>query len=335
MDNASHLKEFQGRVKTVETYGGTFGQEPRLIKKQLSTAADPNNPTEQEQALAIKKVSNAIQAVLFISGSDSKRYSKLKNTLKEDYAKGHNNYPTTLPQALNLLNIHESTLPRSYGKPKQEEGVAFVQTSKESDKDKTGKCYHCGQPGHWKQNCPLKKYEAGVANINIEDEDEDKADATAEEEAVGLIQCAFIQQYRSKVNPNHIYLDTCAMFSQVLKEELIQNMKYTNQGLIAYCNTGTTFIKKYGYLGKLKVWFNAMGLTNIILFQELEKFHDISYGTKSTGGNFIVHMKHGDITFRKNEIGLPYLDLTADNRHLCLLLTVRENLQGFTKRQIN
>ncbi len=52
MDNALYLKEFQGRVKTMETYGRTFGQEPGLLKKELSTAADPDNPTKQEQAIA-------------------------------------------------------------------------------------------------------------------------------------------------------------------------------------------------------------------------------------------------------------------------------------------
>ncbi len=63
-------------------------------------------------------------------------------------------------------------------------------------------------------------------------------------------------------------------------------------------------------LGKLKMWFNAMVLAKIILSQELKKFHDISYRTKSTGGNFIVHTSNDNITFCNNEIGLPYLDLT-------------------------
>ncbi len=45
MSNAGYLKEFQGRVKTVETYGGSFGKEPGLLKKALEAATDPDNPT--------------------------------------------------------------------------------------------------------------------------------------------------------------------------------------------------------------------------------------------------------------------------------------------------
>ncbi len=127
MTNARYLKEFQGRVKKVETYGGSFGEEPGLLMKELQSAANPDHPTAKEPSDAVKKVSKAIQSILFISGSDSKQYSKLNNTLKEDYGKGHSNYPTTLSLALNLLNIHESMLPRQYANTnKQEEGVAFI-----------------------------------------------------------------------------------------------------------------------------------------------------------------------------------------------------------------
>ncbi len=101
--------------------------------------------------------------------------------------------------------------------------------------------------------------------MNI-DEEEDEANAAAVEEAVGLIQCAFLQCHGSELNPNHIYLDTCATFSQVLQEEFLQDVKHTNQGLLAHCKAGTTFIEKYGHLGKLKVWLNAMGLANILSF---------------------------------------------------------------------
>ncbi len=67
----------------------------------------------------------------------------------------------------------------------------------------------------WEEELPSKKYEAGIANMNIDDE-EDEVEAAAVEEAVGLIQCAFLQCHGSELNPNHIYLDTCTMFSQAL-----------------------------------------------------------------------------------------------------------------------
>ncbi len=67
----------------------------------------------------------------------------------------------------------------------------------------------------------IKKYKAGVANIHINDDDEDMEPEEVEE-AIGLIQCAFIQCYGSELNPNHIYLDTCTTFSQVIKKEFLK-----------------------------------------------------------------------------------------------------------------
>ncbi|KAL7464346.1 hypothetical protein ACHAXS_004675, partial [Conticribra weissflogii] len=136
------------------------------------------------------------------------------------------------------------------------------------------------------------------------------------------------------LNPDHIYLDTCATFSQVIKEEYLEDIKQADTGLIAHCNAGTIHIDKFGYLGKLKVWYNAMGLANILSFNELEQHYDISYGTKTTSGNFIVHTTSGDIIFHRNEIGLPYIDLKQDNKGLCLIDTVRKNYEGYTKKEI-
>ncbi len=125
----------------MKTYGGSFGGEQGLLKKELETAIDQNNPTNQEHSTAVKTVSEAIQAVFFISSTDSKQFSKLKNTLKEGYGKGRDYYPTTLSQALNLLNIHKSTLPRHYNnKIRQDERIAFIPTNI-PDKEKKPRKY--------------------------------------------------------------------------------------------------------------------------------------------------------------------------------------------------
>lgn len=137
MKNAEYLKEFQGRVKPVETNWGPLQGRAGTTELELAGAVDPDNPTADERKIAIKRVSEKIQAILFINGVDSKQYAKLKNGLKEEYAKGHDNYPTMLPQALNLLNIHESTLPRSYGTPGKEDRLLFMQ----AEGSKPRKCF--------------------------------------------------------------------------------------------------------------------------------------------------------------------------------------------------
>ncbi|KAL7469297.1 hypothetical protein ACHAXS_009567, partial [Conticribra weissflogii] len=223
MPNNAYLKEFQGRVKTVETYGGTFGEEPGLLKIEIKDALDPDNPTAKEYAKAVKRVSNAVQASLFISGADPKRYTKLKNALKEEYARGYDNYPTTLSQALNI---------------------------------------------------------------------------------------------------------------QVTNESYLSNVETSKSGLLAYCNSGTTTMHKFGFMGKLKVWVNPNGLANILSFEEVEQLYPIEYGTKSTKGCFFVYTDHGKIIFEKNAIGLPYTSITEASNALCLINTVRGNFDGYTKKEV-
>ncbi len=213
--------------------------------------------------------------------------------------------------------------------------MAFVQVN---DGNKPGKCYRCNQPGYWKKDCPLQQYEAAMANMNLqendegEDDEQDQADKT--EQALGFIQCAFLQRFGKKLNPNHIYLDTCATFCQVVKDEFLTNVQPADTGLMAHCNAGTIFMDKSRYLGKMKVWHNALGLANILSFHELEQHYDISYGTKTTGRNFIVHTESGDVTFCRNEMGLPYIDLTKVRKGLSLINTVRENYEGYTKKEV-
>ncbi len=187
----------------MEVYGGTFGQEPGLPKKNSNWLPIQTKPPTKCKQLPLKKTPNTIQAVLSIKGTDSKHYSKLKNMLKQDYAKGNDSYSLRIPLALNLLNINKSTLLRSYRKAHQEQVVAIVQSGIEEDRNKLGKCFHCDQPLHQRMDCSLMKYETAIANMNVQDNG-DSVESKGVEESVGLIECAFIEHYSNKLNPNHI-----------------------------------------------------------------------------------------------------------------------------------
>ncbi|KAL7466217.1 hypothetical protein ACHAXS_006508 [Conticribra weissflogii] len=146
---------------------------------------------------------------------------------------------------------------------------------------------------------------------------------------------SYLAYFEQELNPNHIYLDTCATFSQVIEDKYVANLQQAKTGLVAHCNAGKVSMDQFGYFGKLKVWYNALVLANILSFSQVEKHYDISYGTKTTSGNFIVHTQLGDIIFKKNGMGLPYLDLQEDKCGLCLITTIRNNFEGFTKKEIN
>lgn len=242
-----------------------------------------------------------------------------------------------------MLNIHESTLPRNYlgsTNRNSDNGLAFVQAQarnenigNENKEGKPGKCFYCKQPGHWKNECPVKNYEAAMVNMNIEEDDEEANDEDFEV-GTGLMQCSLFQRNDHKLNKDHLSLDTCATFSQVLHESFLSEVQTSSTGLMAYCNAGTSIMHKFGYMGKLKVWVNPKGLANILSFHELERHYEITYGSKATKGAFIVHTEKRNIVFKKNEIGLPYIDTSVAQEALCLINTVRDNYKGFTKKEI-
>lgn len=126
----------------------------------------------------------------------------------------------------------------------QEEGMAFIQADCSGNNDKPGRCYHCNQLGHWKRDCLLKNKHSS------NDEIEQNEDV---EKAVGFILCTFLQRFGKELNPDHIYLDTCTTFSQVMKDEFLTNVQHTKSGLMVHCNADTIFIDQFGYLGKMKV----------------------------------------------------------------------------------
>ncbi len=87
------------------------------------------------------------------------------------------------------------------------------------------------------------------------------------EKAVRFIQCTFLQQFGKELNPDHIYLDTCVTFSQVVKDKFLSKVQHTKTQLLAHCNAGKICLDQFGYISKLKVWHNALGLAKILLFQ--------------------------------------------------------------------
>ncbi len=148
---------------------------------------------------------------------------------------------------------------------------------------------------------------------------------------MGLIQCAFLQKIDQKLDETHLYLDTCATFSQVISEAHLSDVQRSQTGLLAYCNTCTTIMHMFKFLGKIKVWVNPEGLANILSFHELEQLHQIKYDTTTTRGSFDGHIK---IVFKKNSIDLPYSTISDALKSLCFINTVQENCEEHTKKEI-
>jgi hypothetical protein len=134
-------------------------------------------------------------------------------------------------------------------------------------------------------------------------------------------------------------------------DKYLKGIKTLPSGIKISCNAGAVLTNRMGNYGKLKVWYLPGGIANIFLMHELEKLYRITYD--SWEGHYIVHTPQGAVKFYKDEQGLPYIDLEASTKAAMMLLqsvqleettriktattlvqTVRENYEGYTKREI-
>lgn len=127
----------------------------------------------------------------------------------------------------------------------------------------------------------------------------------------------------------------CDAFSQVLNEPFLSAGQTSRTGGLAHCNTGTSIMHKFSYMGNPIVWVNPKGLANILSFHELEQQYEITYRSKAIEGAFIVHTNQGNIIFNRNEIG-KYRTSTHQKPNqqcaMCLINTVQDNYKGFRKK---
>ena len=100
------------------------------------------------------------------------------------------------------------------------------------------------------------------------------------------------------------------------------------------CNIGSIKKNQKGEYGRVEAWYMPKGIANIFSMNEIEKLHSITYD--SIDGYYVVHTDKGPVCFRKDEQGLPYIDLDASvyDAATTLVQTVRSNYKGFTKKDV-
>ena len=94
---------------------------------------------------------------MFISGAKKERYRDLKTELLNDYAKGDDNWPTSVDEAVQLLNTYH-VKKQPWGMQMMQTETAFAQaTSGNMPKENGGRgrsinsniiCHRCGEAEH-------------------------------------------------------------------------------------------------------------------------------------------------------------------------------------------
>jgi hypothetical protein len=314
MVNADYMEEFMVIIGVVETYGGEWGQEPGLIRAKLEKAwvPDIDNPTDAELDEAKEAARDDFLAMMFLSGADKERYWKLRDELSNDYAKGADNYPSTLDGMLRLLNNYKTTGKAPTAPNPKPDGLTFLQEGR----DNKG-CWHCGDPKHRKADCPkLKSLEEGTDNPNINEEGGEPPEQGIDNfnihrEGVDLLQGGNRRRGPSILRPNHLYVDTCASYASTPYPELLISIEKRGNGLVGHSNAGSTVMGESGSLEGLKnVWVNESGIANIIPFSELIKMCRVTFDSEA-GNQFVVHTKDGAVPLQNNEVGMPYIDIST------------------------
>ncbi len=101
-------------VGVAETYGGVYGNKPRLLREQLIkqgvTAADVDK-TAANGGPDVAKIKKALVVTrecylscMILRGSDNSRFYQVKTDLQNDMTKGTNNYPKTVVETTHLLS---------------------------------------------------------------------------------------------------------------------------------------------------------------------------------------------------------------------------------------
>ena len=187
--NEDFIKIVQKEVKIFEKHGGAllWGQkQEEQLKAQITDIINENSKetviyTEEEikekRRLIKKSIQDEILAMVIIKRADKRRFGNLQIELKNSFLLGKNDYPTTVPEALKILNNykpvwstnarHGDTNNSARNVPNQvNSGVTFLQAQGSSFnieylRGSNGSffsnvtCRLCGLKGHYQSNCPV------------------------------------------------------------------------------------------------------------------------------------------------------------------------------------
>jgi hypothetical protein len=307
-------------------------------------------------------------AMAFLLQCNRRRYGKLLKELKNDFTKGHMNYPPDMVKAYQLLNEYKQWRPTSSAP--QSDGMSFAQKSKQDGNqskdwaaDKT--CYECGEKGHIKPHCPLlKKKKADKngddndldtdmdkqASANKKKKDKEKkaqmktfmqrmAEDTDPKDDVEEMDLSFCNISDSKLNRvklrDMLLLDNQSTVDLFCNRKLVKNIRKVNHGMTVMSNGGKLTVKtKADLKGYGEVWFDEHAITNILSLKRVSEKpgYKILYDSAGDLG-FAVHKPNGKVIhFRMHPDGLHYHDFT--NREVSFIQTVHENKQGYSLRQL-
>lgn len=278
-------------------------------EQNLVWTSIPDNNEGKEKKLEIQKEeSSRYLACAAFTGLDGRRHGEVKMNVKNTYASQKIDIlPNSMPDLLQLIQAFEEPAASSATtrRDPKHPSIAMVEAadkrtpgggpdvSREGD-DMTGivnkqgrkGCDKCGAPGHWKATCPHKnktedklkiiRARNGASPQLVKVTDTDKGNAGEELEEIwveeGVACVSPTAGFETpKLDPDKLYLDSCASHSQMYLEGYLTELYETQMGLHTISNGGPSTACEYGYiLGAIEAWLLRTGIANLLSIPAVE-----------------------------------------------------------------
>jgi hypothetical protein len=155
------------------------------------------------------------------------------------------------------------------------------------------------------------------------------------------------QPTRRPISSDLLLLDSQSTVHLFSQPKHVANIRPATNPIKVHCNKGTMDTTQEADFGDMPVYFDARGIANVLSLYQLGQKFKVTYDSTDCMGEFKVFTQAGVVEFKPTPKGLHVLNL-KDNPDAAFLLvndadlaygkspvpTVRQNYEGFTKRQI-
>ena len=325
---------------------------------------------QANEGAGVLPITESRRALDFIMRLDTKRYHRMLSQMRNDALReAPEAYPQTLAAAFRIASgwTGEGTSGGSTGYETHSAflaDTAYVKSSipkvetvdkKQHSVGSQRVCYVCGKPGHIANRCAHRKYGQGTGTETalITDGEYDKSDVNEwntalvmdgkdEQEVKAQDVCLF--------SKHEVLLDNEASLSVFSNSELLVNMRQSRRTVtmkgVQNDKEGVRISTEGDFMDTGTVYFSDKSSANILSFaSQIDNGADISYDKRLD--QFVMQPRNSGTVYifgRKNIEGSEgrfyicdvrdILKNTREDSDMAMVQTVTENIQHFTKREV-